>query len=261
MYALLDSYLLELESQASTRCEKVWAPRPRSRPAVHVAGGRMLWLLFLTSGLVTGRGRAPPRALPSAQRMVAPSVPFGLRPAAAALEVLSMDSYVMIAGAQACGLASAADAASQAALLGTVDPHHVAAMGTLAFTVSGSLNALWLQFLEEKTPGASFQACASKTACDFACCATLFNSAYLGFVPVLTALYAGVAFDEAWALCGWTKAGFQSAMMLEAITFTPYNMIAFRAVPPRLRPLSSALLSATCAIVVSGLTLGIDWLQ
>ena len=109
-------------------------------------------------------------------------------------------SSIALRLAQACGLASAADAASQAALLGTVDPHHVAAMGTLAFTVSGSLNALWLQFLEEKTPGASFQACASKTACDFACCATLFNSAYLGFVPVLTALYAGVAFDEAWAL-------------------------------------------------------------
>jgi len=226
-----------------------------------VAGGRMLRLLCLTSALVTGRGRAPFRASPSAHRMMASSVPLGLRPAAAALEALSADSYVMIAGAQACCLASAADAASQAVLLGAVDFHHTAAMGTLAFTVSGSLNALWLDFLEEKTPGASIQACASKTACDFACCATLFNSAYLGLVPVLTALYAGAAFDEAWTLFGWTKAGFQSAMMLEAITFMPYNMIAFRAVPPRLRPLSSALLSATCAIVVSGLTLGVDWLQ
>ena len=35
----------------------------------------------------------------------------------------------------------------------------------------------------EKIPGTEFPAVATKTACDFACCASIFNSAYLGLVP------------------------------------------------------------------------------
>ena len=42
----------------------------------------------------------------------------------------------------------------------------------------------------------------------------------------------------------------------ELCTFAPYNLFAFRLVPPRLRPLGGAAVSATCAVALSGVTLG-----
>ena len=44
-------------------------------------------------------------------------------------------------------------------------------------------------------------------------------------------------------------------MMLEACTFTPYNLCAFKLVPPHMRPLAAAAVSATCTIVLSAITL------
>ena len=45
-------------------------------------------------------------------------------------------------------------------------------------------------------------------------------------------------------------------MLIEACTFGPYNLCAFRLVPPRYRPLSAATVSATCTVALSGVTLG-----
>lgn len=172
------------------------------------------------------------------------------------------DGYVLTAGIQSAMLSSVSDSISQMMHGLSVDVAHVAAMATIAFTLSGSLNAIWLRNLEDRIPGGDVAAIATKTACDFLFCATWFNSAYLGLVPVLTALYSGSPPSEALALWGWTAADFQAAMMLEASTFSPYNMFAFRVVPADLRPLTSAMLSATCTIVMSGLTLGygVNWL-
>ena len=175
-------------------------------------------------------------------------------------DAASTESYVLTAGLQAAALSSLADGVSQSVHGLSVDFAHVAAMATIAFSLSGSLNAVWLRFLEEKIPGTSIAAISSKTFCDWLCCATFFNSAYLALVPVLTALYSGIPLEEASPLVGWSLGGFQAAMALEAITFSPYNLFAFRVVPPRLRPLTSAMLSATCTIVISGLTLGFPFL-
>lgn len=170
-------------------------------------------------------------------------------------------SYVLTAGLQAATLSSFADAVSQTMVHGmAIDGAHVAAMATIAFSLSGSLNAVWLKFLEDRIPGGELPAISAKTFCDFLCCATCFNSAYLALVPVLTALYSGVPMQEALSLMGWSLGGFQAAMALEAMTFSPYNLFAFRTVPPPLRPLTSAILSATCTIVMSGLTLGFPFL-
>ena len=175
---------------------------------------------------------------------------------------LYQNDYVCTAGVQAAVLSSASDSISQAMHKLPVDGAHVTAMATIAFALSGSLNAVWLRILEEMIPGGDFPAVSTKTACDFFFCATMFNSAYLGLVPVLTALFSGTPPPEALALWGWNVADFQAAMLLEASTFSPYNLFAFRVVPPALRPLTSAMLSATCTIVMSGLTLGygVSWL-
>ena len=175
-------------------------------------------------------------------------------------DAASTESYVLTAGLQAAALSSLADGVSQSVHGLSVDFAHVAAMATIAFSLSGSLNAVWLRFLEEQISGTSIAAISSKTFCDWLCCATFFNSAYLALVPVLTALYSGIPLEEASPLMGWSLGGFQAAMALEAITFSPYNLFAFRVVPPRLRPLTSAMLSATCTIVISGLTLGFPFL-
>jgi len=91
---------------------------------------------------------------------------------------------------------------------------------------------------------------------DYLLCATVVNSIYLAFVPVLTAAFSGAPPDVASAAQGWTDEGFQSAMTLEALTFAPYNLLQFRLIPPPVRPLASASLSAACTIVISSLTLG-----
>ena len=160
------------------------------------------------------------------------------------------------AGVQAGFLACISDAISQHMHDMPLDGAHVAAMGAIAFSLSGALNAIWLDHLEAKIPGGEPRAVLSKTVCDYTCCATLFNSAYLFGVPFLTALFSGDAPPLHTLLDGWTVDGFRSAMSFEACTFVPYNLFAFRMVPPALRPTTSALLSATCAIVMSGLTLG-----
>jgi len=75
-------------------------------------------------------------------------------------------------------------------------------------------------------------------------------------VPILTALFSGASLEAASHAYGWTAADFSSTMRLEALTFAPYNLLQFRLIPPSLRPLASAALSAGCTIVISGLTLG-----
>jgi hypothetical protein len=185
---------------------------------------------------------------------------LALAPSLPAFSAGRLQSHIDVAGAQPGLLASCADTISQWMHSTPIDLAHIAAMATIASTLSGSMNAVWLDFLEENIPGSSARACVAKAACDYIFCATLFNSAYLALVPVITGLFSGASPEEALALWGWTSVGFQSSMLLEACTFSPYNVLAFRAVPPKLRPLSSAALSATCTIVISGLTMGFDWL-
>ena len=165
----------------------------------------------------------------------------------------SEHAYVLMAAAQSCALGAAADAASQKMLWHHVDVSHVGAMALLAACLSGGLNAVWLRQLEKRCPGQDTRAVLTKTVADYCIAGVIANSLYLIFVPLLTAAFAG---DSTGALLdGWTPEGFRAVMMLEACTFTPYNLCAFKLVPPHMRPLAAAAVSATCTIVLSAITL------
>lgn len=192
---------------------------------------------------------------------------------------------IVITGIQACLLCSFSDTVTQLMHDDVAfSVSHVQAMAAIATVLSGSLGALWLDYLEHKIPGTDMRAVFSKTACDCArralllrprvtashdalfvlccadvCCATIFNSAYLACVPMLTALFAGDSPQAAAHLMGWTHADFNSVMAIEAMTFVPYNLLQFKLVPPQHRPLASASLSAVCTIALSSITLGFGW--
>lgn len=153
-------------------------------------------------------------------------------------------------------LGATADAVSQQMHGVAMDSSHILAMGILGAFLSGLMNAQWLKLLEEAVPGSDDRAVLTKTAADYCIAGVLANSAFLVTVPILTALLSGVPLAEALATNGWTPESFRAVMLIEACTFGPYNLCAFRLVPPRLRPLSAATVSATCAIALSGITLG-----
>lgn len=137
-----------------------------------------------------------------------------------------------------------------------VDVAHVAAMATIATLFSGALVTVWLRHLEQTLPGTDERVVLLKTLADYICCAPIVNSAYIAFVPALTAAFSGASPETAVSLLDWTQEGFQQVMVLEACTFTPYNMLQFKLVQPDLRPLLCSCLSAGCALVYSGMTLG-----
>lgn len=170
----------------------------------------------------------------------------------------SEHAYALLAAAQSCVLGASADATSQHLLWHSMDASHVAAMGLLAACLSGGLNAVWLRQLERRVPGKTRRAVLTKTAADFCIAGVIANSLYLVLVPLLTASFAGgtdCAAALAHPLGGWTPESFRSVMTLEACTFTPYNLFAFRLVPPDLRPLAAAMVSATCTVGLSAITL------
>lgn len=165
-------------------------------------------------------------------------------------------SPVPVAAAQACVLCGASDVLAQTMHGVPVDVAHVAAMATIATLFSGALVTVWLRHLEQTLPGTDERVVLLKTLADYICCAPIVNSAYIAFVPALTAAFSGASPETAVSLLDWTQEGFQQVMVLEACTFTPYNMLQFKLVQPDLRPLLCSCLSAGCALVYSGMTLG-----
>ena len=196
---------------------------------------------------------------------------------------------------------------------------HVLAMATVASTMSGAANAIWLRQLESAFPGRATREVAAKTLIHAVILASIINSAYLAGVPLLTAFYAdgtlpslahpaaflgGWNLDEfitltqlevrhpqpsiyiqlAWphtpemashafsrvhisrALQAWRRC-LVPTLTLEPLRsfepshgqicmFIPYNTLAFKFVPPRVRPLTHAMVSATFNVAVSAVTLG-----
>ena len=194
-------------------------------------------------------------------RVPPPSLILAPSPTPGTLELynrLSRESAVGLAGMQSFVLASVADSASQFMHGGPVDPAHVAAMATCASLFSGAMNVPWLQALEHHIPGSSLGAVGFKSLADFAICAPVVNSLYLAGVPLLTSLYGGHSvLDTVGAeRCGWSAEALACAMLLNLCTFQPWNLVQFACVPPRLRPLGSACVSASATIVLSGITLG-----
>lgn len=205
---------------------------------------------------------APPRARPPTLA-IATSLerPAPLARVADAYLELTRAHYLEAAVLQCGVLTSCADVATQCMHglpLAEVDASHVAAMATVAASLSGGANAVWLRMLEEAHPGPDMGPVARKTAMHWAGPAAFINAHYLMAVPVLTALYGGGGLPaDATALAdGFSAEGFEHLMLIELGMFVPYNLLAFRVVPPRIRPLTAALLSATFTVLVSALTLG-----
>ena len=131
-------------------------------------------------------------------------------------------------------------------------------MSRVAATMSGAANAIWLKQLEEAFPGKGAKAIIAKTLIHAVILASIINSAYLVGVPLLTTFFASGALppDPSVYLDGWTLSEFITLTKLEICMFIPYNTLAFKFVPPRVRPLTHAMVSATFNVAVSAVTLG-----
>jgi len=171
---------------------------------------------------------------------------------------MQKDHYLEMAFLQAGVLASGADIATQNMEAASIDFGHVAAMATVASIMSGFMNAMWLKQLESAFPGTETKEVAYKTLIHAVIIASIINSAYLAFVPLLTAYiyHDGGAVDFSIIFSGWSVDEFITLTKLEILMFIPYNTLAFKFVPPSVRPLTHAAISATFNVAVSAVTLG-----
>ena len=173
---------------------------------------------------------------------------------------LTRQHYIPCAIGQAGFMTCLADITTQYMEgVAALDFGHVAAMVTIASTLSGGFNAACIRHLEHRFPGGANAEVAMKTLLHYCFVATFINSVWLAGVPVLTAYYGAGQLPQpelSAVLSGWTPEGFSRLMALEFAMFVPYNGVAFKYVPPRIRPLTATLLSATFTIAVSAITLG-----
>lgn len=177
--------------------------------------------------------------------------PHPLARLAAGYRRLQAAHYLPVAFLQAGVLAGSADAATQVLEGGAADPAHVAAMVAVAACMSGAANAAWLAQLEDAFPGTAAREVACKTLLHATIVASVINGAYLVCVPLLAAALHGAPAEPA-----WSGAAFLTLTKLELLMFVPYNAVAFKYVPPAVRPLTHAAISATFNVAVSAVTLG-----
>jgi hypothetical protein len=175
---------------------------------------------------------------------------------------LTKEHYLLMALLQAGFLASVADVTTQSLESATLDVGHVAAMATVASIMSGAMNAIWLRQLEQAFPGTETKEVAAKTLIHAILIASIINSAYLVGVPLLSEYFYGSGgfslppMDLSVLRGGWKLDEFITLTKLEILMFIPYNTLAFKFVPPSIRPLTHAAISATFNIAVSAVTLG-----
>jgi len=176
---------------------------------------------------------------------------------------LTTDHYLLMAFLQAAFLASGADIATQTMEGGasSIDFSHVAAMATVASTFSGAINAVWLRQLEQTFPGTGTREVATKTLIHAIILASIINSAYLVGVPFFStcfsphdALLQLPHLNIATIFDSWNLDEFLTLTKLEVAMFIPYNTLAFKFVPPHVRPLTHATISATFNVAVSAIT-------
>ena len=119
---------------------------------------------------------------------------------------------------------------------------------------SGLVGSAWLALLESTLgSGTESRDIVRKAVCDFCIYAPVANSVYLVLVPLLAgAIEQHAAFDMSSSLCHslstW-QSNFGSAMQLEAQVFVPFNLVAFRLIPPALRPQAQACMSSACGVI------------
>jgi len=179
---------------------------------------------------------------------------------------LTSEHYLTMAFIQAGILASCADYATQT--MACADPisfGHVASMATVASTMSGVMNAIWLRKLEHAFPGTEVKEVVAKTLIHAIIIATIINSAYLVAVPLFNIyLYPDAVgasahmppIDPSVIFAAWDVDEFITLTKLEILMFIPYNTLAFKFVSPQIRPLTHAAISATFNVAVSAVTLG-----
>ena len=249
------------------------------------SGGGCTLLLLLFSSSTCVALRAVSTSLP---RPNSASVLPDRAALAEGYSALTKEHYLPMAFLQSGVLASCADTMTQTMQSGAVDLGHVAAMAFVASTCSGVWNAICLRQLESAFPGTGGREVAFKTLIHAIIIASIINSAYLVGVPLLTRLaaegslapHAVPAWCSTWqdyihyippsvqhlgvfeqcatpgVFSGWTMDEFVTLTKLEVGMFIPYNTIAFKFVPPQVRPLTHAMISATFNVAVSAVTLG-----
>ena len=130
-------------------------------------------------------------------------------------------------------------------------------MATVASTMSGSFNAVCLRQLEGQFPGKTKTNIVIKTLIHAVIIASIINSAYLAGVPLLANdIYTGSGLPPGNPLAAWNMDDFITLTKLEIMMFIPYNTLAFAFVPPQVRPLTHAAISASFNVAVSAVTLG-----
>ena len=163
---------------------------------------------------------------------------------------LMQSQYLLMSSVQAAVLRGPVDLLSQGLRchgdLSLVSGEHALALASIAFVISGWGGATWLRTLEGWLPGRSDELVLKKTAADYTMWAPFANSCYLLLMPLL--LGQGV---EA-AASTW-QAGFGTAMGMEMAIFMPFNLFAFKLIPPHLRPPVGYLLSGVFTLGLSNL--------
>lgn len=223
----------------------------------------LLLLAQAASGMKLGRparvGGAGALQKPVMSGSLALELPQGQAPVAQQLSDgyrrISESHYVAVAAVQSCVLRGGSDMAGQFLRGDGLDLAHCVAMATVGLLFSGVVGSTWLRSLDDL-----FGTCTSrksvvqKTVADYVCYAPFANSAYLLFVPLLTAAFThNLGADPlAPALHTW-ETSFASAMALEASMFAPYNLLQFRLIPAPLRPGAGAVMSASFTILLSAM--------
>mmetsp|Transcript_2343 Transcript_2343/g.3486 ORF Transcript_2343/g.3486 Transcript_2343/m.3486 type:complete len:305 (-) Transcript_2343:190-1104(-) len=187
--------------------------------------------------------------------------PSALEKFSASYQTLTTNHYLPMAFLQAGILASSADMMTQTlegSTLASMNYAHVFAMASIASSMSGAMNAIWLKQLEAAFPGKAAKEVFAKTMIHAVILASIINSAYLVGVPYLTDhVYLTLDSFSPAALTGnWNMDEFITLTKLEICMFIPYNTLAFKFVPPSVRPLTHAAVSATFNVAVSAVTLG-----
>lgn len=174
------------------------------------------------------------------------------------------DNYLAMAFVQSGVIACGADIITQKlAGANQVDYAHVLGIMAVAATASGSMNAFFLRKLENAFPGSATKEVATKAIISTLFLGGAINAAYLVGVPLLSStIFAqgGAArlppMDAATIFKGWTKKEFLTLTKIECLMFLPYHSLAFKVVPPQLRPLTQAGMAGTFNVAVSAVTLG-----
>jgi len=210
----------------------------------------------ITARAVPMPARAPVTRAVTAKERLCTSAPCS--PAIELDETAMGARYLARAAMFSCLLRGGSDLAANMMMRGDADFSHVAAMGTVGLVFSGFVGASWLASLERRLgSGTDHKDIVTKAAADYILYAPVANSVYLFLVPLLSAVFAHHAQVDLGALAlhsanTW-KEGFGSAMQLEAELFVPYNLLAFRLVPPALRPQTQACMCTAFTFGMSGL--------